>query len=412
MRHERWSLAWDVTEQRAVRIAPGAAGTLRPLCKAGRLVCPIDGCTTPQLNTVSGYSRGTTWVPDYFRHVAVADEGLHRGESAMHLLAKMHIQDWAISSGFEAVVERKVDHAHRRPDVTIVDPRSGRRLLVEVQFSPITVSDWRRRNDDLTAARDETMWLWGLVSPTSEVALTDAQRACVCAAGSIWFITADGESIEIAAGHTEHRHRLVTWRDSLLDDGLASLLWERTELLELTSGGIVDPLLQHAVDLERRRARSVLLHGIGSAWSEHVRAVEQAARRRSVADRQRRVEHSRSRSARRSPQRRPPVSTDAVPADSPWARLPAPPDRYRPLLRHEHWSDESVYRPPRVWKGLLVRTLIAPGSAFTLRDAVDAVRSDCAHDPDAVTRAVDVFLRAACAAGHLERTAPQTYRAT
>lgn len=404
--HLDWSVAWDTVDSRAVPIGNGDAAGLRAWCRSGRLRCPINGCEAPELNTVSGYRRGSTWVADYFRHVRLADEVLHTGESARHWLAKMHVQLWAESVGLVATVERYAHTARRRPDVSIENPAGDDdpTLFVEIQFSPITEQDWQTRDNALGSTGATVLWLWGMARIRAQQALTSAQQACLRQHGHLWFVSATGDEIRLAHAYSEFKSDSQRWSVELSHGtGNALLDWKPTRQLQFGIHGPHDVALAATVANDTLAARAYLLDKVARRLRRHVKSVRL---RSQWASRPTRERPPQRRQASRPPNTSPiPTAAIGVPFD----RLPSPAPHLQKLVEHEHWTDEDVYRPPQVWKAVVVNEFFTADRQFSADDVERCVRvfANMQHN---VFRPVDVFLRFACQQNYLADLAPRLYR--
>jgi hypothetical protein len=143
-----------------VRIAPGQAKELRPLCKSGQLVCPFPGCSSPPLNTAGGPRRR-----DHFRHVQRAAQRDHSPETFFHVVGKHLVADWLRQQGAEVEVRIEPRLANdQRPDVLANFP-DGSRVAFEVQYAPLSVEAWQRRHDGYRQWGITDYWLFGHLHP-------------------------------------------------------------------------------------------------------------------------------------------------------------------------------------------------------------------------------------------------------
>lgn len=412
MRDHRMSIAWDTVAGRAVSIRQGDAVILRADCASGRLECPVVGCSAPALRTVSGYWRGATWVADYFRHAQLVDEALHVGESARHWFAKMHLQLWAESCGMIAEVERPSGSVKRRPDVTIwpsSDPRC-RALVIEVQFSPITEVEWRRRDEDLRSTGATVVWLWGRSMRYLATDLTSAQQASLQRARRIWFVDAAGDSLHLALGQSEivvdSARRWATLLTGSGSEGHARLEWKESRNLALQPDGPADPTLEEQLSSSTEAARRWLYRELTRLWKLRLDRLE-----RRLAWASRRPMRSSTAERHVRPQRRTGHTERSAPAtvSTPFDALPTPPAKFRGLVEQELWSDDQVFRPPAIWKAVVVLEYFRPGAVVAVDDVARRVR-DFAHMRQPVDVAVRNFLEAARRQGFVALLAPGLYR--
>lgn len=194
--------AWDVLLDEFVVIQAGDADRLRPLCKSGRLRCPVVDCPTPEITTRSGFTNAWgTFVTDGFRHLVAPDDLSHSPESLRHLDGKAIVAGWLIEQGVADVrTERTVRIGHtpqgrpryRRPDVGGRQP-NGQKIAFEVQVSSLDAGSWQDRTSDLRKRGWRVQWLWSWLNPTGQRALTTALRASVAAGEDVWFLDPDGD---------------------------------------------------------------------------------------------------------------------------------------------------------------------------------------------------------------------------
>ena len=119
------------------------------------LECFIDDCPQRELVAVHRESKR-----DGFRHRAGA--GGHEPESLFHDQAKHMIADWIEHLHADAGVccERGTSDRRRRADVMVTWP-SGRQLAIEVQYSKLSVQEWRERTDSYRSHGIAVVWLFG-----------------------------------------------------------------------------------------------------------------------------------------------------------------------------------------------------------------------------------------------------------
>lgn len=152
-----------------VYIREGEADALRPDCRAGHLICPIPGCKDPRYTTKGGSKR------DHFAHLSAQTDRRHSIEGRCHFFAKELIGQWLKCSYQGASVhvdDEPVDNG-QRPDVLAKFP-DGRTFAFEVQYSPITEAEWRRRHAGYKAEGIIDVWLFGHVPPHLRAANSDS----------------------------------------------------------------------------------------------------------------------------------------------------------------------------------------------------------------------------------------------
>lgn len=206
--------AWDTHLDEFVVIERGEADVLRPLCEAGRLLCPIDRCPSPQITTRRSYTNAWgTLVVDGFRHLVAPDDFDHSPESLRHLDGKVAVREWLRRLGFMSVrVERTVRTRHRstggatfrRPDV-VGDHPGGQKVAFEVQVSPLGADEWRSRTSDLRRRGWRVQWLWAWMNPGGRRALTTALRASADDGSDVWSLEPHGDDGPMLGWGWQHR---------------------------------------------------------------------------------------------------------------------------------------------------------------------------------------------------------------
>lgn len=135
-------------------LADGTAAQLRDFTR-DHLECFLPTCTDRRLKAVSrAHAR------DGFSHLPGA--GQHSPESLFHHQGKAAIARWARAHlpDVTVTVEHATADRARRADVMLTWP-NGAQLAVEVQYSPLTVAEWRRRHESYLAAGITPLWLFG-----------------------------------------------------------------------------------------------------------------------------------------------------------------------------------------------------------------------------------------------------------
>lgn len=121
------------------------------------LVCLVDGCHGP----LEAHFR-TTKASGYVHKNK--NSRAHGGPGYWHELAEILIAHWARAQGATAHRQKTMDNSKRRPDVTIITP-SGAKIAVEIQYSGMSVSDYRERNLDHGTHFAACVWLLGHTAP-------------------------------------------------------------------------------------------------------------------------------------------------------------------------------------------------------------------------------------------------------
>lgn len=142
--------------------------TWRAYLAEGMLLCPMPGCG-PFGRVVAGGSRR-----HHFAHPAgTSDHDRGTGhETLWHLSAKDVLHRWAHAHPGLTDWTLHVDDTPitmpdgwRRPDVLAVAPDGMARVAFEVQYSPLTGTDWKARHDFYTAAGVVDIWLFAHHGP-------------------------------------------------------------------------------------------------------------------------------------------------------------------------------------------------------------------------------------------------------
>lgn len=158
-----------------VYLARGSAGQHRDAARAGQLVCPLPDCDSRQLIVRAGSRR------DHFAH-RVTPSTDHAPERLMHLQGKAMIESWLRQRYPRLQVGREVPvgRGGRIADVLAVSPR-GTRMAFEIQYSELSVDQWRERHEDYAALGIVDVWLWGHMPPHCRIraanALTSSGRS-------------------------------------------------------------------------------------------------------------------------------------------------------------------------------------------------------------------------------------------
>jgi hypothetical protein len=141
-----------------VYLPEGEADGFRQDCRAGHLVCPLPDCPDRRYIARGGSRR------HHFAHYGGA--GGHAPERYFHLVGKQLVADFVRErhTGAEVVVECRVENG-QVADVLARSPDSGRRYAFEVQYSPLTVDEWRARHESYRSLGIVDTWLFGHTRP-------------------------------------------------------------------------------------------------------------------------------------------------------------------------------------------------------------------------------------------------------
>jgi Competence protein CoiA-like family len=145
-------------EAALVYLPEGEADAFRQDCRAGHLVCPLPDCPDRRYIARGGSRR------HHFAHHGGA--GGHAPERYFHLVGKRLIADLVRDRhpGAEVVVEGRVENG-QVADVLARSPGSGRRYAFELQYSPLTVEEWRARHEGYCSLDIVDIWLFGHTKP-------------------------------------------------------------------------------------------------------------------------------------------------------------------------------------------------------------------------------------------------------
>jgi hypothetical protein len=136
----------------------GKAEEFRQFTK-DRLECPVPDCTDRRLTTVARARKR-----DGFTHYRGA--GRHAHETVFHQQGKEAVARWARQRWPEAtvVVEHMTRSGERRADVMVTWP-DGRQVAIEIQYSSLTVHEWRLRHLSYQGQGITDVWLFGHLPP-------------------------------------------------------------------------------------------------------------------------------------------------------------------------------------------------------------------------------------------------------
>lgn len=395
--------AWDVGSKSIVTIKPGDAEALRPACRSGRLICPIEGCPEPAITTRRTYvNRWGTVVVDGFRHLVAPVDDTHAPESLRHIDCKEAVASWLRDLGFSHVrTERVVWTWHgrpgrgretrsRRPDVAGRHP-SGRSVAVEVQVSPISEPEWRARTADLSKGGGATLWLWCWDTNDRRHAVTTALRASVEGGSEAWFLDPRGPGGPMLGW----AHQTTT----IADEEFKVRPFELSrplafEWIPLSRAGVSelgtiewtrDPAEE--VRLANARARQSEVDEKGRrARAEEARKIER--RRRETKER------SRAAAERANATRRERQAAHRTLSD-PSLAAKLPPD-IEEACCHENRRDYLIWTPVDVWKRGAATFLLDPGrgsEGVPVADLVDWIERAFPCQRGTTSPAVAEFLR-------------------
>jgi hypothetical protein len=152
--------ALDRRSGEIVYMDDGEAETLRPDCRAGHLICPIEGCPSPTFTTYGGTVRR-----HHFKHLNGGASG-HGAESYYHQLGKRVLGQHLRQRHPEARVSidtEPIDNG-QRPDVLVAFP-DGRRFAFELQYSPLSAAAWTARHQGYVSQGLHDVWIFGHLPP-------------------------------------------------------------------------------------------------------------------------------------------------------------------------------------------------------------------------------------------------------
>ncbi len=122
----------------------GQAETQREFTR-GQLECMMPDCSARRLTTVSRSHSGRR---DGFRHFAKG-HGNHSPESLNHQQAKLAVASWISRRhpGLLVQLEQPVGARDRVADVLVTSVTSGKRMAIEIQYSGMSIAQWRERHE-------------------------------------------------------------------------------------------------------------------------------------------------------------------------------------------------------------------------------------------------------------------------
>lgn len=247
-------------------LVDGTAGRLREWVKA-ELLCPFEECPTPDFTTVNRSKSGRR---DGFRHLV--GNFNHAPESLFHLQAKVQLARHIRARHPEVVVvlEQASNPSRERvADIMITWP-DGARVAVEVQYSPLTVDEWRTRHESYAAQGITDIWLFGHIGPQmraedAEVTFTAVQRE-IASEGTpvLWFnpvALAVATAITEVSWATEKWEVLATrWRGTIAAEPLTEFRLDRTQFSTPRITRLIDASIKYRQLLaaeEERKAETL-----------------------------------------------------------------------------------------------------------------------------------------------------------
>jgi hypothetical protein len=278
----RQLFALDRETKLIVQLPNGKADSFRDGCRSGRFVCPLESCDSPEYTAVGGASRR-----HHFRHRAPAAGG-HAPETWLHEMAKhvlaQHLQERYPAA--QVYADTKSVDGGQRPDVLVeID---GHRLAFEVQYSAITIADWKKRHEGYAAAGIRDVWLFGNRVPHFRQARTLPHDFAISLSDLLWavnhagmhvrFIGPDALAVATVLVESGDRSDRSLQRFKFALDPLASC--------EITDGWFVVPT--DARENEARAQREAEQRLLDEEWRRDREAWE-AERQRREAQRARRA---------------------------------------------------------------------------------------------------------------------------
>lgn len=172
-----------------VQLPEGAADAFRSGCRTGRWVCPIESCDSPEYIAVGGPTRR-----HHFRHRAPSAGG-HSPETWLHEVAKsvlaQHLQERYPAAA--VYPDTKAVDGGQRPDVLV--ELDGYQLAFEIQYSSMTIGEWRERHKGYRAAGIHDVWLFGNRPPHFRQARTLPLDFAISLSNLLWDVHEAGLQI-------------------------------------------------------------------------------------------------------------------------------------------------------------------------------------------------------------------------
>ncbi|MEO5664964.1 MAG: competence protein CoiA family protein [Nocardioides sp.] len=125
-----------------------------------------NGCGGPLV-----LAAGQIRIP-YFRHhpgaaCALAGDNARAARSYEHLRCQRALVAWLTAQGLDATIEHYFG-PDGRADIHVMV--SGRSHTIEVQLSPISLVEWRRRDENYRRQVDQVTWIYGAGAETAAAA--------------------------------------------------------------------------------------------------------------------------------------------------------------------------------------------------------------------------------------------------
>ncbi|MBB1514196.1 hypothetical protein H5399_16540 [Tessaracoccus sp. MC1627] len=176
----------------------GQAEAQREFTRAN-LECMMPDCSDRRLTTVSRSHSGRR---DGFRHFAKG-HGNHSPESLNHQQAKLAVASWITRrhSGLLVQLEELVGARDRVADVLVTSVTSGKRMAIEIQYSEMSIAQWRERHESYANMDVADLWLLGHTTLSTDahgkVELTSLHRAMLKAGSRLLWINPITEEIGV-----------------------------------------------------------------------------------------------------------------------------------------------------------------------------------------------------------------------
>ena len=174
------------------------------------LICPFPGCPDPLITTVARVGGRR----DGFRHIGTSLSRGHAGESLFHLQGKAFLKRWVEEKypNVKVFLEKATESKSNRPDVTL-EWESGAKLAIEVQYSPISFVDWKKRSDSLESQGYNVSWLFGHTYPHFPSWLIEQKKVSInlnlqqiqdSGVNVLWFNPIDEQVVSFLTKKSEH----------------------------------------------------------------------------------------------------------------------------------------------------------------------------------------------------------------
>ncbi|GAA4188830.1 hypothetical protein GCM10022288_15690 [Gryllotalpicola kribbensis] len=227
------------------------------------VLCPVPDCDTPQLTTVHRPVHR-----DHLRHLSKSAID-HAAESVFHANACALIKEWLDRRYPKSHAQREQwsDNGKRRADVMLTSEDGTARIAFEIQYSSLSVLEWRQRHDSYREQGIVDVWLFGHnghhFRPTGDdaVKLSDVHRAILKSGSPVMWLNPVIQLVGVA------------WRDMPLHK-LVGTMVTAAEMLPVLDPGS-KPAWVNLLDLD---AFNVARDGLHSAWLDEL--VENTRRRK------------------------------------------------------------------------------------------------------------------------------------